>query len=288
MNISKAVVTAASRKQRALPLQRLIDSDGVERSVLSIIVAEALGAGMQEICVVVCPEDEEAYADAAGEHAGGLTFVHQREPRGYGHAIYCAREFVGDEPFLHLVGDHLHVPDKGASCAESLVAVAQAQSCSVSAVQPTRESLLPYYGCVGGRRVPNVSGIYEIETVIEKPTPTEAEQWLIVPGLRSGHYLCFFGMHVLTPAVMDILAQRVADAEPGVMVTLSEGLNELCQRERYLAYESQGQRYDVGVKYGAFLAQLALALNGDDRDEVLSRLVQLLALRETQSSTRGA
>ena len=70
----------------------------------------------------------------------------------------------------------------------------------ISAVQVTRENLLPLYGTVGGQPVSGKPGLYRIDTVVEKPTPTEAEQRLVVPGLRSGQYLCFFGMHVLTPA----------------------------------------------------------------------------------------
>jgi UTP--glucose-1-phosphate uridylyltransferase len=66
-------------------------------------------------------------------------------------------------------------------------------------VQSTREHLLPYYGTVGGQRIHERSDLYRVETVMEKPTPTKAEQHLIVPGQRAGHYLCFFGMHVLTP-----------------------------------------------------------------------------------------
>src|SRR5690606_2276241 len=97
-------------------------------------------------------------------------------------------------------------------CAQQLVEVAQAEQCAVSGVQATRESMLPYYGTVGGRRVQGRNDLYEVDTVVEKPTPTEAEQKLIVPGLRAGHYLCFFGMHVLTPAVMDLLAELVPAA----------------------------------------------------------------------------
>jgi UTP--glucose-1-phosphate uridylyltransferase len=66
--------------------------------------------------------------------------------------------------------------------------------------------MLPYYGAVGGTRVPREQNLYKVEAVLEKPTPTQAEQTLIVPGLRSGQYLCFFGMHVLTPTVFDLLA----------------------------------------------------------------------------------
>ena len=212
MRVTKAVITAAGRNQRALPLQTLIDRDGAEKSVLCVIVEEALRAGIEEICVVVCPGDEAAYAAAVGEHSGRLTFVQQEVPLGHGHAVFCARSFVGGEPFLHLVGDHLYVSSEGDGCARQIVDVAQAESCSVSAVQPSRESLLPYYGTIGGRRVPGRRDLYVVEDVIEKPTPTEAEQRLLVPGLRAGHYLCFFGMHVLTPTIMEILEQCVAEA----------------------------------------------------------------------------
>jgi len=215
MRVTRAVITAAGRDQRALPLQTLIDRDGAEKSVLCVIVEEALRAGIEEICVVVCPGDEAAYAAAAGEHGRRLTFVQQEEPLGHGHAVFCARSFVDGEPFLHLVGDHLYVHTDGDGCARQVVALAEAESCAVSAVQPSRESLLPYYGTVGGRRVAGRQGMYVIEDVVEKPTPTEAEQRLLVPGMRAGHYLCFFGIHVLTPTVMDILAQRVADASVG-------------------------------------------------------------------------
>jgi UTP--glucose-1-phosphate uridylyltransferase len=120
--------------------------------------------------------------------------------------------------------------------------------------------------------------LYEISEVVEKPTPTEAEQRLIVPGLRAGHYLCFFGMHVLTPAVMELLAENVATRKQG-SVQLTNALAGLARRERYLAGELQARRYDIGVKYGLLTAQLALALEGQDREEVLSGLVELLARR---------
>jgi UTP--glucose-1-phosphate uridylyltransferase len=73
-----------------------------------------------------------------------------------------------------------------------LVEVAQTEACAVSAVQATRENLLPYFGVVGGKRVPGRQDLYIVETVVEKPSPTEAELRLIVPGLRAGHYLCFW------------------------------------------------------------------------------------------------
>jgi len=286
MHITKAVITAAGRNQRTLPIQTLTDRDGAEKSVLAILVEETLSAGIDEIAVVVAPGDEGPYAAAMGDHAGRLHFIPQIDPRGYGHAIYCAKAFVDDAPFLHLVGDHLYVSTDTQSCAQQLVAVAEAENCAVSAVQATRENLLPYYGTVGGKRVASRKDLYEIDTVIEKPTPTEAELRLIVPGLRTGHYLCFFGMHVLTPAVMEILESRIMNHESANQrITLSEALAVLATREKYLALEERALRYDVGVKYGLLIAQLALALSGGDREEILTRLVELLATRELR---RGA
>jgi UTP--glucose-1-phosphate uridylyltransferase len=275
MLIKKAVVTAAAPGQRALPLQTLVDRDGAEKKALQIIVEEALAAGVEEVCVVVCPGDQAAYADAAGPASGRLHFVEQPQPRGYGHALALARAFTAGKPFLHLVSDHLYLSRRPARCAQQVVELARAEGCAVSAVQATREGQLPYYGTVGGRRVPRRQDLYEVDNVLEKPTPSEAEQKLLVPGLRAGHYLCFFGIHVFTPALMDLLAE----AADGGAAQLSPALAKLAGRERYLALEVRGRRFNIGVRYGLLTAQLALALDGADRDNVLAQLVELLAVR---------
>ena len=289
MKVRKAVITAAGPRQRALPVQTLVDRDGVEKAVLAILVEEALAAGIEEIAVVVAPDDEAAYARAAGPHGAAVRFIPQPAPLGYGHAIACARPFTAGDPFLHLVGDHLYVSADDAGCARHLVDVAEREDCAVSAVQATREHLLPFYGAVGGRRVPGRQDLYAVETVLEKPTPTEAELRLVVPGLRAGHYLCFFGMHVLTPAVMELLDEQLhASANGGATVNrgaqLSTALQTLTTREKYLAFEQRARRYDVGVKYGLLTAQIALALAGDDREQILTRLLDLLAQRELTSA----
>ncbi len=248
VEIKKAIITAAGTNQRSLPLQTLVDRDGTTKTALRILIEEALAAGIEEICVVVCPGDQAAYAAAAGGKNDRLRFVEQSAALGYGHAVACAREFSGAEPFLLLVGDHLYVSGGGKRAAQQLVEIARVEKCAISAVQATHESKLPYYGTVGGRLVAGRKGLYEVSEVIEKPTPTEAEQRLIVPGLRAGHYLCFFGMHVLTPALMEILANEVGQGS-GRGAHLSTALSKLAKRERYLACELEGRRYDIGVKY---------------------------------------
>jgi len=283
VDIKRAVITAAGKNQRTLPLQSLVDRDGRSKTALAIIIEEVLSAGIDEICVVVSPGDQTAYTAAAGRHANRLHFVEQPKPLGYGHAVYCAHQFIDANPFLLLVGDHLYLSEESKSCAQQLVETAYGQNCSVSAVQATHESKLPYYGAVGGRLVAGGQRLYNVEDVLEKPTPTEAEQKLIVPGLRAGHYLCFFGMHVLTPAIMEILAQAIRAPNAGA-IHLTTALVKLAANEKYLAYEMEGRRYDIGVKYGLLTAQLALALDGHDRDEVLAGLVELLAGRGKRST----
>ena len=278
MPIRTALITAANPRQRTLPLQTLVDQEGESKSALRIILEEAAGAGIEEFCVIVCPGDEAAYGEACGPLRPRVRFVEQPQARGYGHAVLCGRAFVGDQPFLHLVGDHLHVAHGATSCARQLIEVALAENASVSAVQPTRESQLTSYGAVGGVLVGRERPIYQVDTVLEKPTPTIAEQQLIVPGLRAGFYLCFFGMHVLGPELFGLLEEQLA-AAPEEPLGLSPALHTLATRQRYLALTIDGRRYDIGARYGLLYAQLALSLSGRDRDRVLTQLVELLAVR---------
>src|SRR4029078_10004140 len=107
------------------------------------------------------------------------------QPAAYGHALHCAKKFVGNATFLHLVSDHLYISQlPGQRCAQQLVAVAETEGSVVSAVQPTPDRMRTYYGTIGGRRVTGRGDLYEVKDVLEKPTPTEAEQTLMIPGLR--------------------------------------------------------------------------------------------------------
>jgi UTP--glucose-1-phosphate uridylyltransferase len=276
MKIRKALITAANPRQRTLPLQTLVDRDGETKSALQIVLAEAADAGIEEFGVVICPDDEANYAAACGPFQSRVRFIEQSAARGYGDAILCGREFCGDESFLHLVGDHLHVSQTPVGCARQLLEVAEAEHCPVSAVQPTHESLLTAYGTVGGKLVGGDRPLYQVEAIIEKPTPTLAEQQLIVPGLRAGYYLCFFGLHVFDAELLALLESQRA-AAPDEKLGLSPALHAMAARRRYLALTIAGRRYDIGSRYGLLLAQLALSLAGRDRDIVLTQLVELLA-----------
>jgi UTP--glucose-1-phosphate uridylyltransferase len=153
--------------------------------------------------------------------------------------------------------------------------LAIAEHCAVSAVQATREHLIHQYGTLTGKRLPDRPDAYVIEEIVEKPNPTLAELRLQVPGLRAGHYLCFFGMHVLTPAVFELLDDLVRrDVREGGQIQLTTALNALARREKYLALETRGARHNLGVKFGAVDAQIALALAGVDRERMLAGLLE--------------
>ena len=278
MRITRALITAASPSQKTLPLQRLVDREGSPKTVLQIIVAEARQAGIEHIVVVVAPGSAESYVAALPGEAQFVQFIEQTEPRGYGHAVMIARDAMHDEPFLHLVGDHIYISSQNRGCAQQIIDIATAESCAVSAVQASREHVLPYVGVIGGRPVAGKPQHYTVDRVIEKPTPTAAEQHLLVPGLRVGHYLCFFGMHVLTPTIFSLLAAE-EQRSPTALLQLSPALDALARHERYLAVAELGKRYDTGAPYGLLAAQLALGLNGRDREEVLATIAELLLHR---------
>jgi len=316
--ISKAVITAAGRGAREYPasdtarlvMSPLVDRDGLTKPVIQIIAEEALESGVEEICVVSAPGDESVYrahfrnyaenlraaspdADWAEDQARRLVdlerrlrFVVQSEPKGYGHAVWTAREFVGEDSFLLLLGDHVYLSSEPRRCARQLIELATAESCAVSAVQATREHLIHQYGTLAGRRLPQRSDVYAIDEIIEKPNPTLAELKLQVPGLRAGHYLCFFGMHVLTPTVFDLLDELVRnDVREHGAIQLTTALDQLARREKYLALETRGSRFNLGTKFGAVEAQIALAMSGVDRDRILAVMLEAAA-RVEQAAPR--
>lgn len=275
MKIHKAVITAAGADQRQLPLQTIVSASGESKTAIQLLLDEIFAAGIRNAAIIVAPGQTEAFRSAVGPHLPQIEFIEQTEQLGYGHAVLCAKYFTGDEAFLLLVGDHLYLSNGQTSCARQLLETAEREECSVSAVQATREGKLPYYGAVGGKRIPGERDLYHIENILEKPTPTVAEQELITPGLRQGHYLCFFGMHVLTDTTMHLLGEALKSSGKNLLLTPS--LAAAAKSERHLAFEIAGQRYNIGEPYGLLRAQLAMALAGPQRDEILTMLVELMA-----------
>jgi len=318
VQITKAVITAAGRGARQYPasdtvqkaMMPIVDRDGLTKPVLQIIAEEAIESGIEEIGVVSAPGDEAVYRSHFRNYAANLRsafkgvewaeeqarrlvdleqrlrFAVQPEPQGYGHSVWCARDFVAGDPFLLLLGDHVYLSAEARRCARQVIDLATSEKCAVSAVQATREHLIHQYGTLTGRRLAQRPEVYTIDEILEKPNPTLAELRLQVPGLRSGHYLCFFGMHVLTPTVFDLLDAQVRDdvRELG-QIQLTTALNALARREKYLAIETRGSRFNLGIKFGVVEAQIALAIAGVDREQILAVLVDSL-IRVEQNGSR--
>ena len=315
MKIKKAVITAAARGARLYPVADtvqkamlpVVDSDGLTKPVIKIIAEEAFAAGVEEITIVCAPNDEaryiqsfkslrenllqayrrEAWAEAEASHISDLldrlSFSVQEEQKGYGDAVLCAEEFVGDEPFLLLLGDHLFTSNLAESrCSQQLLNSGFEDGKSISAVNRTPGHLVKKYGTLAGRHVPHSSGLYHVDKILEKPDITRAELELQTPGLKSGSFLCIFGMHILQPSIFDILKTQLKES-PDSELLLTPALQVLAERGEYLAKEIEGSRFDLSANYGLFQAQMALGLAGPGKTEVLSNIVEILSEAKRRS-----
>jgi UTP--glucose-1-phosphate uridylyltransferase len=286
----------------------LMDIDGICKPAIQIIIEEALVSGIEEVCLVVNPSNraqiEQHFAPLSGDElrlfkgkdwallqsariqhiAARLTFVVQETPEGYGHAVWCARDFVGDEPFLLMLGDHIYTSGEKRRCARQIIDVFEQYGASVSAVQQTPMELLHLFGTVRGKRISEHPPIYEVETIYEKPTVEYAEQHLRQAGLLHGMYLCFFGMHIMAPAIFDCLQYAIDNnlREKNEFQFTSAQERLRASGERYLACEAVGVRHDIGIPFGYAQTQSALALNSVYKEQMLASLVRTLAVPQTQ------
>ena len=310
--VRKAVITAAGRGTRMYPatttIQKemlpIMDRDGICKPAIQIIIEEALDSGIEEVCLVVNPHNraqiEQHFALLSPEELrvfkgkdwallqsariqqirARLTFAVQETPEGYGHAVYCAREFVGDEPFLLMLGDHIYTSGEQRRCARQILDVYEKYDSSVSAVQQTPAELLHLFGTVRGERVTEHPPVYSIDAIFEKPSVEYAEANLRQAGLLHGVYLCFFGMHIMKPAVFDCLQYAIDNnlREKGEFQFTSAQERLRATGERYLACESNGDRHDIGIPFGYAQTQAALALNSIYKEQMLASLVRTLAV----------
>jgi UTP--glucose-1-phosphate uridylyltransferase len=310
--VRKAVITAAGRGTRQYPASSavqkemfpLVDRDGLTKPVVQIIGEEAIDSGIEEICIITTPGEEAAYRDYfrrldgdtikafAGKNwaileseklasfGQRLTFAEQASPEGFGHAVFQARAFVGDEPFLLLLGDHVYISNVKDRCARQIIRVyEQYMLDAVTGVQPTLERQLHLFGAIRGAPVDANRGIYRAELIIEKPTVEEARQKLATPGLPAGNYLAHFGMHVFSPRIFDSLEFLIRNGiRSNGEIQLTAAQEHLRQQtDKYWVLNTQGQRYDTGIPYGLMETQLALALNGVHRTEICEAIARILA-----------
>jgi len=322
--VRKAVITAAGRGMRQYPassaLQKemfpLVDTDGLTKPVLQIIGEEAFNAGVEELCIVTQPGDEEHYreyfrrmgeqtlrafrgkdwailqSEKLQEFGEKLTFVAQHSPEGYGHAVYQARDFVGDAPFLLMLGDHIYISAEAENCAAQLInTYTQAGMAAMSAVQATPETHLHLFGTLKGAPLPGERPVYRVEAIVEKPTLEYAARHLRTPGLMPRVYLCHFGLHVFPPAIFEALEHHIRKdiRERGeIQLTSSqEYMRESLIAGDYGACTVNGERFDTGIPYGLMESQLALALAGKHRAEIVEAIARLLAEQLHSISRKG-
>jgi UTP--glucose-1-phosphate uridylyltransferase len=315
--VRKAVITAAGKGTRQYPASTavqkemfpLVDRDGLTKPVVQIIGEEAIDSGIEEICIVTQPGEETQYreyfrrmsdaearpfrgkdwaileSEKLGAFGERLSFVEQQTAEGFGHAVYQAKKWVGDEPFLLLLGDHIYISDIKDRCARQLIRVyEQYMLDSVTGVQPTLERLLHMFGVVKGNPIDAGKGIYKAELIIEKPSIERARQDLVTPGLPAGNYLAHFGMHVFSPRIFDaleyLITNNLRDKGEIQLTAAQEHLRQ--HTDKYWAVITQGQRYDTGIPYGLMETQLALALNGIHRTEICEAIARILAMQVKQ------
>jgi len=312
--VRKAVITAAGRGTRQYPASSavqkemfpLVDRDGLTKPVIQIIGEEAIDSGIEEICIITQPGEENQYreyfkrlsdemvkafrgkdwaileSEKLGSFGERLHFAEQHSPEGFGHAVYQAKEFVGDEPFLLMLGDHVYVSDVADRCARQIIKVYEQYMLeAVTAVQPTVERQLHLFGVIRGKPIEPAKGIYKSELIIEKPSIEDAREKLASPGLPAGNYLAHFGMHVFSPAIFDSLEYLITNnlREKGE-IQLTAAQEHLRQNtDKYWCLITQGQRYDTGIPYGLMETQLALALNGIHRTEICEAIARILAMQ---------
>lgn len=179
---------------------------------------------------------------------------------GLGHAIYCARHFIGNEPFGVLLGDDIVVGET--PCLKQMMDIFQAYKTTVLGVQPVAKELVSRYGIIDGKVIED--RIYKVKGLVEKPVPQQAPSNIAI-----------LGRYIISPTIFEILEHTQPDK--GGEIQLTDALRELAQREAIYAYEFEGIRYDVGDKLGFLEATVDFALKRRDlREPFLSYLMTVI------------
>ena len=308
MRARKAVITAAGRGTRMFPMTRslqkellpVVDVDGITKPTLQIILEECFAAGIEQVCVVVERGGERPFrehfrpadaderrvfadkpwalrqADLIADLAGRITYVEQPSPEGFGHAVYQTRDWVGDESFLLLLGDHVFTSPSGvASCAGQMLDAGEQEGGSVTGLRLDTDESIGRTGVVKCRaRNPalaaNAPGqTYDILDLQEKPTPPEAAARLTTPGLPQGEYLGHIGLHLFTADIFDCLGELIAgNVRVKNEFQLTSAQEILLARSLagnappYRALFVQGDRWDIGVPQLYLQTLLTIAQRG--------------------------
>ena len=283
MKVKKAIIPAAGLGTRFLPATKAMPKEMlpiVDKPTIEYIVEEAIMSGIEDI-IIVTGKGKRAIEDhfdhsfeleqnllskrkfdllskvQKSSNMVDIHYIRQKEPKGLGHAIWCARKFIGDEPFAVLLGDDIvrsEIP-----CLKQMIDQFERFNSSIIGVQTVQEDEVSRYGIVDGNRMED--RFYQVNNLIEKPKPEEAPSNLAI-----------LGRYILSPKIFDILRTQ----KPGVgdEIQLTDAIATLNKYEAVYSYDFVGQRYDVGEKMGFIKTTIELAL---EREELRTELIDYLS-----------
>jgi UTP-glucose-1-phosphate uridylyltransferase/mevalonate kinase len=276
--VRKAVIPAAGFGTRLFPATKatkkelfpIIDRDGIAKPAILLIVEEALEAGLDEVIIIVQEDDLEAfrsffnvqvsienynklpphfqdYSRRLLDMGRKVKFAIQTTQEGLGHAVYSAREMIGDEPFLLMLGDHIYRSTNSRSCAQQLVDTFNQHGVSVVGMRITPEAQLANFGTVTGVWIEDQC-LLNITEFAEKPTAEYARTNLRVAGLAEGEYLTVFGQYIIKPQVFAYLEEHIKNnvRERGEF-QITSALDRLRREDGFMGLMISGKRYDIGL-----------------------------------------
>lgn len=286
MKVRKAIIPAAGLGTRFLPATKAMPKEMlpiVDKPTIQYIVEEAVASGIEDIIIVTGKGKRaiEDHFDSIFEleymlrerdklalleevqkpsELADIHYIRQREPRGLGHAIWCARKFIGNEPFAVLLGDD--IVEANTPCLRQMLDVYDAHEAPIVGVQPVPWEDVSRYGVVAGDQINE--RLLRAKQLVEKPARENApSNWAIM------------GRYILTPRIFELLEQQKEGVNGEIQLT--DAIAELSQEEQVLAYHFEGERHDVGEKLGFIKTTLHYALQRPDlRDELLKYLKDLI------------
>jgi UTP--glucose-1-phosphate uridylyltransferase len=293
MKIKKAVIPAAGLGTRFLPATKAQPKEMlpiVDKPTLQYIIEEAINSGIEEILIITgrnkkSIEDHfdksvelELELEAKGKtelleevrkisDMANIHYIRQKEPKGLGHAIHCAKTFVGNEPFAVMLGDD--IVDNEEPCLKQLMDCFNEYKTSILGVQRVADKDISKYGIVKNLKIED--RVHKVKDLIEKPSIEEAPSNIAI-----------LGRYILMPEIFDVLE----NTEPGKggEIQLTDALKALSKEQAIYAYEFEGRRYDVGDKLGYLKATVEMALKREDLGEdFLNYLVDLGKSRKAEA-----
>lgn len=282
MKVRKAVIPVAGLGTRFLPATKVVPKELlpiVDIPSIQYVVQEAVDAGIEEIIFVTgrgkdgiedhfdeAPELEQILSDRGQSEMVKMlrriaemtevVSVRQKKPLGLGHAVLCARDLVGNEPFAVLLADDLI--DSDTPCVRQLLNIFEETQESVVALMEVAESEVQQYGVIKGTEIKK--RLYQVEATVEKPAAKDAPSRMAI-----------IGRYVLRPEIFPILQQLPSGK--GGELQLTDGLSQLLHERKVYGCEFLGDRYDIGDKFGFVRATVAYALKRPDlKDKVLEYL----------------